>query len=514
MLKKLYSNDGLCAQFMLLVFMQPFIDIYRVFVGNAIEIVGISLVELVNMGFIGYLAILFLLNQRKIKSFIPAIIYVVVLGVYLVFHCYNILQFDTTIMTGTAINVFVEIYVVIRAYVLPVMLLYMMVYVKTPKERFLKTIVATSAVISTVIVVTNLFKVSFISYASGLEENEMIRQNIIEWFTKEMPENLNLITSKGWFYSGNQIGLILLMLYPLVVYYAIQKKKWTYYIVVVVQMIAMMMVATKTAALGSILVLGIFVVLLLLFSLIEKRWKEFMRELLKIIVVMGIGLFILMASPVIQMMDLQELSYSPTEGADEANQNLEEILGEENEEDDGEDEGVKINVAAVSQFLNKYYYIYGIHEDYIKLLPVEQYPVFWLSVISDETKSHINFRSFKQRLYNMVEAENNNPLDQYLGIGYTSNFPYLEKDIASQNVWFGKIGTIMLMGPYLLCFLYAVCKILFKLKTRFTMYNCALGLCICASTLAAITAGHLFGFFFPIILYISIISQLRHAVED
>ncbi len=52
MWQKLYNDNALSRQFALLVFLQPLIDIYRLFVGNGIEIAGISLVELINILFI------------------------------------------------------------------------------------------------------------------------------------------------------------------------------------------------------------------------------------------------------------------------------------------------------------------------------------------------------------------------------------------------------------------------------------------------------------------------------
>lgn len=509
MLKKIYGNDGLCKRLMILVCIQPLIDIYRIFVGNRIEIAGVSLVELVNILFIGYLAVLFILNQKKLKSFIPAIVYGVVLGLYFVLHCYNMLQFDTTIMTGTAVNVIVELYVIIRAYVLPVMLLYIMVYIRTTENRFLKTTVYTGYFISIVIVITNLLKVSFISYASNLEKNELIRQNVIEWFTKRPPQDLNLITSKGWFYSGNQIGLILLMLFPIVVYYAIQKQKKTAYLMVAVQVVAMIMVATKTSALGAFLVLAVMMVLLIVFCVIERKWKAYLKNVLILGLIFVGGLFILVKSPVIRMMGLQSLSYEKTTEQEALEEELEELLEETSEVSNEE-----FDREGFIKFLNKYYYIYGIQEEYIELLPVDQYTEFWFSVVIDESKRQVDFRDFKQRLYELVISENANLGDRYWGIGYTTNFPYLEKDVVAQSVWFGSIGTILLIGPYLMVFLYAVLKILLKMKERFNLYNCTLGLSICAGTMASLVAGHLFGYFFPIIIYMYILVQLKHSVTN
>lgn len=500
MINKLYDNESLSKQFMIFIILQPIIDIYRLFVGNAIEIAGISLVELINIFLIGYLGVLFVLNQKKLKTFVPAILYAIILCIYLIFHCYNMLNFDTTIITGTSINVFVEIYVILRAYVLPIMLLYMMIHIRTTQERFLKTTVSISVFISSVIVITNVFKISYISYASNLKEKEMIYQNIFEWFTKQPPSDLNLITSKGWFYSGNQIGLILLMLLPIVVYYAMRKQKIYGYFFVALQVVAMIMVATKTAAFGSMLVLVVMLVLLLVFSIIEKQWIGIWKNLLAIMLILVMGLILLIHSPVIRMMNLQSLSYEESEEEKALESKVDELSQGEFDEE------------SFIEFFNECYYIYGVQEEYIKLLPVAQYPDFWFSVVTDESKRQINFREFKQRLYEVVATENNNPQDMYLGIGYTSNFPYVEKDISAQNVWFGWIGTIVLLGPFFFLFVYLAIKILLNMKEHFSFWICTLGLAICATTVCTLIAGHLFGNLFPIAIYIYIMAQLKHSV--
>ena len=436
MLEKLYKKDALMKQFALLVFLQPFIDIYRLFVGNTVEVAGVSLVELINIILIIYLAILFILNQRKWKTFVPAILYSIILIIYLLLHSYNMLQFDTNIITGTSINVIVEAYVIIRAYVFPIMVLYMLLYMRTSEECFLKTIVGVSCFISCVIVVTNLLKVSYISYASNLEKNEMIHQNIIEWFTKNPPMDLNLITSKGWFYSGNQIGLILLMLFPIVIYYAIKNNRKRTYLLIVIQVVAMIMVATKTAALGSIVVMVIMIGLLILFGILYKKWKEYLKKAFVIAIILCCSILLVQVSPVKKMIGLQELSYISGQ-EEELKSELEDFSSGELDTDE------------FSKFMYKYYYIYGIQEEYVKLFPVEKYPEFWLSVISDENKSQANFRKFKKRIYTEVEKENANPKDEYLGIGYTTNFPYLEKDNSAKClVWKNWYNIINWTIPY------------------------------------------------------------------
>ena len=275
---------------------------------------------------------------------------------------------------------------------------------------------------------------------------------------------------------------------------------------IVVQVVAMIMVATKTAALGAFLVLGLMAILLIVFCVFERKWKKCLINLIILSLIFGGGLLLLMKSPVIRMMDLQSLSYEKSDEEEKFEEELSELLPENSEE--------KFDREGFIKFMNKYYYIYGVQEEYIKLLPVEQYTDFWFSVAIDESKRQVDFRDFKQRMYQMVLTENDNTGDKYWGIGYTTNFPYLEKDIYAQSVWFGSVGSVFLVGPYFLCFLYSIIKILLNLRKKINMYVCTLGMSICAGTMGALLAGHLFGYFFPVIIYAYIVAQLKHTTAD
>lgn len=507
--KNLYHTRSLSLQLTLFVLLQPFIDMYRLFVGNAIELAGISLVEWFNFILIGYLAVLFILNQRRLKAFAPAICYGFVLAVYFVLHCLNMLQFDTTIINGTAISTLTEVYVMIRAYLLPLMALYMMFYIRTERQAFEKSIIALAWIISGVIVLTNLFQLSYISYASELEGNEMIRGSILTWFSKSFTANMTLYTSKGWFYSGNQIGLILFILFPMVIYHAIVRRKPLSFIQVLLHAIAMIMVGTKTAAVGSMLLLIVMIVLSAFFSILNKSFKSFSIPLLAMLGILVISYGLFSISPTYRMAYQQQESYKKTEAEEKLQEEFDTFV-----EQSEKKESPKIDQKAVSKYLNRSYYMYGINKEYIDLFPIEKNAEFWLSVVGDPEKKQVNFRDFKQRIYQQVLEQNQNPKDPWLGIGYTTNFPYVEKDIISQNVWFGYIGTILLIGPFFLLLLACGLRILLHWKRNFTFYHCTLALCACGGIGGSFVAGHLFGFAFPAIILAYILAQFYHSTAN
>lgn len=50
------------------------------------------------------------------------------------------------------------------------------------------------------------------------------------------------------------------------------------------------------------------------------------------------------------------------------------------------------------------------------------------------------------------------------------------------------------------------------MKKKFNMFNCILGLSICGGLGASLLAGHLFGYFFPILIFAYIVAQLFQEV--
>jgi len=503
---KIYSNKLLSLQLSLFVLLQPFIDIYRVFIGNKYEICSISVVEIINIILIGYLAILFLLNQRKLKTFLPALIYAIILLIYLILHCYNVLQFHTNIIKGTQINLLTEIYVVCRAYILPLMFLYMLIFIHTKRNCFLKTVLAVSWFISVIIIITNFFKVSFVSYASGLEKNRFIQQNIFEWFTQDRISDVRLLTSKGWFYSGNQIGLVLFMLFPISIYNALDKRKIYSYLLVVFQTVAMIMVSTKTAALGSLLVLLIMMALFAIFSQINKCWKTGWKPLLILLAI------VIFAMSIIQFSPVKRMATSSQTNLNQINENNNII---ENTQSDNENQQFNASEKErIAEILNKSYKSYGIPKEYIDLFPIKDNFNFWYSAIKNCHQSQINFRDFKQLMYTEVLRKNNNQKDIWLGIGYSTNFPYIERDVVSQIAWFGIFGMFLLVGPYLLLAFICLILIFKKPKECLNLYNCTLLISTFGGIFVSLLAGHLFGFIFPVSILTYLLIQLYQNIKN
>ncbi len=503
---RLINDKNFSLQLLGFVILQPFVDIYRVFFENTIEIAGISLAELINLLAIAYLIFLFVVKYiKQPKYFLPVVIYGVLLGGYCILHIWNISKFDESILNGADISAFKELYYMLRVYLLPLVVFYMFLCVKIKTGFFEKGINILSGLISGIIVVTNLFKVSFISYASSLETNQFITRNIIEWFINPDMENPAYMTSKGWFYMGNQIGVILFMLYPFVIMQALKYRKKRNYLLVIIQGIAMIMVGTRVAALGGMLILIVSPVIAILFGGILKQFPFERKDFLKLAGVAVCFVLLFVNSPVIDVQGAKGDAYEETDEQKARRKEMEKFKADL-------DKGIfdeKV-VKMYAEDIEEYPYSYGISEEFVKLFDVEDNFEFWFDTVISKDRDQVNYRQFKKRIYEAVLEKNNNPYDRWLGIGYTSGFPYVERDFTGQNIWFGYAGTFLLLGPYYICALYAVIQILRRIKTHFRYENAFFAVSLGGVSVLAYMAGHLFNGIFSAVIFAWLVSAFVH----
>lgn len=499
MFKKLITDKNFAKQLVIFVLLQPIIDITRTFFGNNIEILGISFQEIVNIVFCGYLCILFLWKyHREAKKIVIPMGYTIILGIYLVFHIWNILHFNKSILNNCDINMFREIYMIIRTYYIPGIVFIMMCLSPELNKKFDKTVTILSGGISSIIVITNILKVSFVSYASGLESNEFIHQNVFEWFGNSNAEDAIYMTSKGWFYIGNQISIILFALFPIIILLAFKYGK-KYFALVLLQGIAMTMIGTKVASLGCVLILGASIVIFVIFGVLLKQFEIRGKDIIGWLGISVILTFLFSFSPFFEVQGAKQEAYV----ADEYETSLKEEMKNDVTGFEGK-EKKRLNEKVIKDFakeIEKNPYLYGIDREFIELFPVEDNYEFWFRVATDETQAQLNYREFKKEIYQEVLKKNNNKWDKILGIGYTSNFPYVESDFYSQIVWFGYVGMGILIGPYILVTVITILRLVRQWKSFFRYENMMFLMSILGSFLLCIMAGHLFNGIFSITIF-------------
>ena len=502
MLKKLVTDKNFAKQLMLFVLLQPIIDITRTFFGNGIEILGISFQEIVNIVLCGYLCVIFFFKyHRDVKKLMIPISYTIILGVYLVFHIWNILQFNEEILNNCDINMFKEIYMIVRTYYVPGIVFIMMLLSPEINKKFDKIVTILSGGISGVIVITNILKVSFISYAGGLEKNAFIHKNIFEWFSNSNTEDAIYMTSKGWFYIGNQISIILFALFPILILLAFKYGK-KYLALVLLQGIAMVMIGTKVASLGCILILGASSVIFVIFGVFLKQFEIRMKDIICWIGIIVTLIFLFFSSPFFEVQGAKQEAYVADEYETSLREKIKDMEKEVINSDSKEEESLdEKSIKDFAKEIEKNPYLYGINREFIELFPIEDNYEFWFKVATDETQAQLDYREFKKEIYQEVLKKNSNKWDKVLGIGYTSNFPYVEKDFYSQIVWFGYIGMGILMGPYILAITIAMMLLIRRLKINFRYGNMMFLMSILGSLLLCIMAGHLFNGIFSINIF-------------
>lgn len=493
-MKKLLSDKAFLIELVSFVVLQIFIDMYRVFLETRFQIMGISLPEVVNIAFFVFLSLVFFIKNLKTpKRFIPIGVYTVLVGVYLILHTINILKFDQNIFTGSELNWFKEIYFIARTYLIPIYVFYYFLTSSFQMGIFKKTISIMSLIISANIVLTNIFKVSFICYASALEKNEFITRNIFEWFYNPDKQHPEFMTSKGWFYMGNQIGIILFMLFVFVLMNALQSGKIRSYLLMLLNGVALIMVGTKVALLGGALALGIGFIFAIVFGVHLKQFTFKLKQGIAYVVISIILAVLVAFSPMISMQSDRMEAYELSE---EQKKCVEQLKGIEISNLDEE------FIKEFTEYVNRFPYSFGIEKEFLQLFPIEDNFSFWYYIAISGNKSQIDFRYMKSKIYEEgLEKNQNKVADRLLGIGYISAFPYSEKDFVSQNMWFGYIGSVLLIGPYILVALYGAYLALKRREDWFNYQNAIFAMGICATLAICLLAGHLFYGVFSITIF-------------
>ena len=525
-MKKIFSDKAFVIELIGFVLLQIFIDMYRTFFESKYQLLGLSLPELINLGYIAFLSLIFFIKNLKTpKRYIPLIVYLVLFLAYCTLHVLNVLNFDQTLLTGSEPNWFKEIYFIVRTYLIPILLCYYFLCSTLTLPVFKKTISITSLIISLNIILTNIFKISFICYASALEKNTFITRNFFEWFFNPDLESPMYMTSKGWFYMGNQIGITLFMLFVFVLMNALESGKIKHYVLVFLNGLALVMIGTKVSTLGCCIVLFAGILFALLFGIWLKQFSFKLKHFAAYTIITVLLCVSISYSPMYSVQQDRNEAAVITEEQKEVTEilatKLEEIIQQEN---DNQQETPDNSITSAkkeefkkefSDYLNSAPYFFGIHPDFLKIFPVEENFDFWYDIAINGNNQQIDYRYLKTLIHEKVLDENHNETsDRLLGIGYVSNFPYSERDFVSQNIWFGYLGTLLLIGPYLLIIAYGIFLALKKIKTCFTFQNAFFALAVCGSIAISYLAGHLFYGIFSITIFAYISAAFHNYQKE
>lgn len=464
--------------FLIFFILQPFVEIYRAFFEDTVSIGPIALEQIINILFAIFFFVVCaykIFKEKKKNKIIFYSLYCISLVIYMIFHYINVNKFDRSIYSESDINIITEFYFIIRAYIMPIIIMICIYELGMSNKTFINIVKIVTFTISACIVITNIFGVSLVSYSLELEK---IKGGIFSWLSLSSSQNdLEAYTSKGWFYSANQISALLFSLAPIIVYEMIKNTNWKTTGLLLLQMTAMIMVGTKTSAMGVLLVC----IAMLIYSIGLKilKWDNIKNWIfiptLIVIIIGGFALYNI--SP-------GRLRYG----------NFVKVEQEEREEaEEKPGETILTEVAALEKYVKENYYYYYISEDFIPMYPVKDDPEFWGELLSRDRNLNRDNRKLKIDVLNRIMERNNNKADVLLGMGYTSNIPDAERDYVYQYYIFGIIGLILLIGPFIGILVYSGIKMLIKYKEKMNLQNGAIIMSLSCLCIIAYLSGHVFG---------------------
>jgi len=519
------TRGYLSAILVIFLIVQPLFDVYMAVVGEKLDIFGISIVTLLRtttcVTLVILVAICQIRNKYKIKWLIAFMVYLLLVSLYATAHHYNILLSEGYFVTQGIYSFVTELMYVLRL-VVPVILIYTVMIVKPDKEQVEKAIISVVFIISLVIIITNIFKISYASYSPT---NNMVEYNIFDWFTNsELPYRKTL--SKGLFVSANQIGALLAILLPIVIMYILKHNNIFTYIVLFLGVISMVLVGTRVASYGFILVTMAMLIGTIIIAIIRRRKIEYIR-ILAIFSIMLLGVVIYTKSPARNRTFLADNEGMYSENFQEiidteeyiTIEEFKDILKDENKIKEYMKYSFKRNINseslrynAMCKYIKENYKYHAITRKYVmNIYPYEEDPEFWLKLFEEPVSVKGDNRSRQSVIIKRIkELNNNNLYDTLLGMGATpmnSREYMIENDLISHYYNIGIIGIILFVSPYALVVIYAAIVLLIDIKNRLDKTIAAYCLAIIITYGAGYFAGHVIDEYI-ITIFVATISGL------
>lgn len=521
--KKIKLKDITKKIFMIFMVVQPLLDIYMVLFDEKIQVLGVSIATIFRFSTVMLMTVFVMIYARKEKSTKIIIGYGILVCIYCIFHHINAKRFNVTLNSNAIYNPLQELLFIFRLCI-PIALIYIIYNIEIDYSSIKKIVICVVSIISLCIIVTNLFKISYISYSL---DNNVIKDNMMAWFNNgKYDYHWKDLTSRGFFKSGNQLSGILVVLLPLLMYIAIKEKKIRYWIVVILQLIAMINISTRVSVIGGVCIFS-FMILFSVFDriiknirnikfnvVIEKIKKQFKNSISLICTVIIIGLF-LYVSPFLMRYKTGDMNLdmkSNNETIKNVDKCKDEITNKEIEDKD---------ISNKIEFIESNYASAGIQPIYV----FEQYPYkydfdFWYHVIVNEPY-HIKSdnRGIRTLIMRRIYELNNNPFDMLFGESFTrlSSVIWPERDYESHFYDLGICGLVLFIGPYFIILVLGGFNVLKNFRTQFNIKNITYLLSLALILGVGYFSGHVLNELF-VLIFISfvagiVLSNIKKTIE-
>lgn len=493
----------------IIIFMiiQPILDIYMVLFDEKIQIVGVSLATIFRFATVGIMTILVMIYARKNRSTKLWILYVGLVAIYCIFHHINANKFNVELNSTSIYSPINELLYILRICV-PIALIYIMYNIKLTYKDIKKIVLGVVSTISLVIIITNLLKISYISYSL---DNVVIKDNMLSWFG-DVKYNYSWreLTSRGLFRSGNQLSAILILLLPITIYIANKEKKIAGWIILILQLIAMLNISTRISVIGGIVIFVITILMIFFGNIVEnlkkidiklignnikKQNKNIIMSILALVVMVPL----LLISPFESRRKVGEIA------SFEMLASSQKTTIAKTEESDNEDDICTYE----SEYIKNNYSLVGIQDVFIlEIYPYTQDLEFWKNAIENYPASKLSDnRGIKSLLVQRVYQLNNNPMDKFFGESFTrlSSFAWPERDYESQFYSLGICGMMLFILPYFVIVLLGIYQILRNimhgLKIEYLIYIESLAIALFTGYLS----GHVLNEIF-VLIFIGFVS--------
>lgn len=483
--EKINANKIIMVLITLMFMFLPIVDMLRVTKLKDVEFLGISIIELLNLLFIG---VSFILTIPKIKKthLKYLILYFMFIIIYGVFHIINTYSFNMNLVPDSVHNFVVEAYYIVRVYILPLLLMIILFENKKMFNRkyYLNIMKYLVILISGQIVLLNLCGYSYSSYAFGDEALMINKSNFFDVFG--YTGDYKKLLTVGLLSSTNQVSIILFMLLAINIYNLYLKPNIKNCLLVILQCFSMIIIGTKVAALGSILILVVTLVMYYFFVILKKE------KYVKKYSLMHISL-ILIVSGLLAISPFTRLYTEKIPGTGFKNdlsiEEIEEVRGKLTDSVENQD---------MITLLKENATVFKISPMFYEMYPVENDIEFWLSLAKRDRVINNNYRIIKNDIMKRIMEKNNNKYDKFVGMGYTIGTMDMERDYVYQYYLFGIIGVFLLIGVYIFFYIYNILKI-FK-KSYFNYNFCIMLVPPFLGLVACYFSGHLFGWVSPMLI--------------
>ena len=491
-MSRIFNKNNLKKILTIFILLQPLLDTYILFDEKVINIFKISPSTVIRLLFIFIIAIFSLFVIKSKKQWKWYIIYAVTIALYSLIHLYSVSKFHTLNPNDFNYSNFSEIFYIIRL-IIPLFLIAVSSNVEFNKKEISKIFYILFFMFSGALLLTNLLKISTGSYVT-----KRIEFNIIDWIVKNIHVSHSFYdtATRAYFSFANMVSSLLFGLCSVLFYKLFKECNLRNFLAVILQMLAMYVLGTKIATFGFILSFFAIMTTYIYFSLIKKRLKFDYKNILVVVVIVGLWASIYPYSPCKnRMFMVNNSASSDVEDKDE-------VIDINDDDVDSIEYKKKI-----IDFLDKNYDKYGLKEEYVlKYYPYKYDYMFWYGMLNESYIVKGDNRLLMIKILNrMKDIDDRHLTDELFGVSYSrmSNITVLEKDFVSQYYSLGLLGSILFTLPLIVVLIVCFIKIIID-KEKFKFSNIAIligfasslfGAYYCGNTLDNLTFSIIYAFF-------------------